>query len=133
MTQYLTGLTEAQARAYQRGLYMLSQPNADTATKYFGAIIPHSGNGTFAAELDPDAILPLDITADASQFAMDSPDEQAAWDALVATLSQAEWDAMATQIQAGQPLTVSNFIPEAISGLLVDAAAATAAGYPINT
>jgi len=135
MTKYLIGLTEPQALAYQRGLFMLSRPNPSPydVTRYFGGIVPHGSDGTFAAELDLDAVLPLDVTANAAEFAMDTQEEQEAWASLVGSISDDEWGAMAQKIQVGLPVTVSNFIPEAISGLLVDAAAATAAGYPINT
>lgn len=132
--KYLTSLSRDQAFAYQRGLYMLSRPNPSPydVTRYFGGIIPHESDGTFAAELDVDATLPLDITANAAEFVMDTQEEQEAWASLVGSISDDEWAVMAQKIQAGLPVTVSNFIPEAISGSLVDAAEAAAAGYPVN-
>lgn len=131
MKQYLAGLTGSEARAYQRGLFMLSRPNPDPndGTRYYNGIYAHPENGTFAIAFDPADPIPLDPAANAAEFQMDTPEEQAAWAGLIAEITAPEWEVMAQKIQTGQTLTVGDFIPASILAELISQAACEGLGF----
>lgn len=131
MTQYLTGLTEAQARAYQRGLYMLTRPapNPADGTLYFDAAIPHPENDTYCVRIDPAAPIKVNAAADSRSFDMGDEAQNAAWQAFLDEINVAEWQALAAKIDTGGSFVVGDFIPSNVLAQLITQEAAELLGF----